>query len=108
MKKVLSSLLLVSLLAACGGGDTTPKTGSATEKGYGGDVTVTVTVEGDKVTEVTYEADKETNGIGSVAAEKLAAAMVEAGTTEVDGIAGATYTSEAFIKAAKAAVEAAE
>lgn len=79
---------------------------SATEKGFGGDVTVNVTVDGDgKITDVTYTADEETEGLGKDAAAKLAEAMKEAGSAEVDAVSGSTVTSEAFIKAAKAAIE---
>ena len=109
-KSLLAALLLTGALAGCsnGGGEATGGEGgtySATEKGYAGDVTVNVTVDGlGKITDVTYTADSETEAVGGAAAETLAAAMKEAGSTDVEAVSGATLTSEAFIKAAEAAV----
>ena len=69
-------------------------------KGMGGDVPVTVTVSGGKITEVTVGENSETPGIGDKAVEQLPAKIVEAGTTEgVDAISGATITSKAIFSA---------
>lgn len=110
-KSLIAALMLSVALFGCsngnGGDADTSKGGtfSATEKGFGGDITVNVTVDGDgKITEVTYTADDETDGLGKDAAAKLAEAMVAAGSTEVETISGSTVSSEAFIKAAEAAV----
>jgi len=46
---------------------------TATEKGFGGDVTVTVTVDGDKIVDVKAEGPDETEGIGSMAIDELPA-----------------------------------
>ncbi len=55
----------------------------------GGDVPVTVTVEGGKITAVEVGDNSETQGIGTNAIEQLPGAIVEAGTTDgVDGVAG--------------------
>lgn len=110
-KSIVAALMLSVALFGCSsnnGGESTAKGGtfSATEKGFKGDVTVNVTVDADgKVTDVTYTADDETEGFGKDAAAKLAEAMKEAGSVEVDAVSGSTITSEAFLKAAKAAVE---
>ena len=82
-------------------------TGTGTAKGFGGDVTVTITVTDGKITAVTAEGASETQGIGSVALENLAAAMVEGNTIAVDAMATATITSNAILEAAKAALIAA-
>ena len=69
-------------------------------KGMGGDVPVTVTVEGGKIASVEVGDNSETQGIGSNAIEQLPELIVEAGTTEgVDGVAGATVTSDAIFEA---------
>ena len=76
-------------------------TGAA--NGMGGAVNVTVTVEGGKITSVEVGEHQETAGISDPAIEQVPAAIVEAQSTDVDGVAGATVTSDAI----KAAVDAA-
>ena len=77
---------------------------TATAAGFGGEVSVTITVQDGALTAVTAKGDSETNGIGSNAIEKLPAAILEAGTFEVDGISGATVSSNAVKLAAKNAM----
>ena len=77
-------------------------TGSA--NGMGGALEVSVTVEGGKLTSVEVLSHKETPGISDPALEKLPAAIVEAQSTEVDGVAGATITSGAIKEAVAAAL----
>ncbi|MFA9423593.1 MAG: FMN-binding protein [Sedimentibacter sp.] len=77
---------------------------TGTAKGFGGDVTVTVTVDGDDITAVEVVGKDETQGIGSTAIEKLPALIVDADSTDVDGISGATYTSNAIKEAVDAAL----
>jgi uncharacterized protein with FMN-binding domain len=74
-------------------------TASATAQGFGGPVTVTVTVENGKITGVEADGPGETQGIGSRAIANLPGAIVAANSVEVDGISGASVTSQA-IKAA--------
>lgn len=75
--------------------------------GYGGSIRVTVEVVNGKIANITASGKGETEGIGSVAVEKLAVAMMEAKTWDVDTITGATITSNAMKEAAqKAMVEA--
>ena len=71
---------------------------TATGKGAGidGDVVVEVVADADKIYEVNILQQNETPGIGSVAVEKLPAAIVEANSIAVDGISGATVTSTAI------------
>ncbi|MDD3409893.1 MAG: FMN-binding protein [Eubacteriales bacterium] len=90
-------LALVMSFMAVGAAAEETKTGMA--KGFGGELTVEVTVDGDVITGVTVTQNSETQGIGSNAVEQLPAAIVAAGNTEVDGVAGATVSSDA-IKAA--------
>ena len=72
----------------------------AVGSGIGGDVPVTVTVEGGKISSVEVGDNSETQGIGSKAVEQLPALIVETnGTAGVDGISGATITSAAIFSA---------
>ncbi len=80
---------------------------TGTAKGFGGDVTVTLTVENGVITAAKAEGANETPGVGTPALEKLPAAMVAGNTVNVDVVAGATFTSNAVIEAAKAALVAA-
>lgn len=75
-------------------------------QGIGGDVPVTVTVEGGKIASVEVGENGETQGIGSKAIEALPEAIATAGTTDgVDAVAGATVTSNAIFSAIAAAVQ---
>ena len=85
------------------------ETGSGTAKGFGGDVTVTVTVEDGIITDVQAEGASETDGIGKNIISEWPAAFVEANGI-VDTYTGATFASitrAGFIEAARAALEAA-
>ena len=82
---------------------------TATGKGIGGDVPVTVTVKDGKVSEVTVGDNSETQGIGSKAIEQLPALIVENnGTDGIDGISGATITSKAIFSAVEDCLKQAE
>ena len=73
---------------------------TASGKGIGGEVPVTVTIKNGKISEVTVGDNSETQGIGSKAIEQLPAKIVEAGGTEgVDAVSGATVTSKAIFTA---------
>ncbi|WP_066714410.1 FMN-binding protein [Clostridium sp. Marseille-P299] len=106
--------ILIALLTGCKSDNTdnannnAVKAGkyTATEKGYGGDVTVNVTVDGTgKITAVNVTADAETPDIGGKAAPMIANSIVEKQSLSIDAISGATVTSNAVLKAAKKAIE---
>ena len=80
---------------------------TGTAKGFGGDVTVPLTVENGVITAAKAEGADETPGVGTPALEQLPAAMVAGNTVNVDVVAGATFTSNGVIEAAKAALVAA-
>ena len=80
---------------------------TGTAKGFGGDVTVTLTIENGVITAAKAEGADETPGVGTPALEQLPAAMVAGNTVNVDTISGATWTSNGVIEAAKAALIAA-
>ena len=80
---------------------------TGTAKGFGGDVTVTLTIDNGVITDAKAEGADETPGVGTPALEKLPAAMMAGNTVNVDVVGGATFTSNAVIEAAKAALVAA-
>ena len=74
----------------------TAKTQKVTVAGFGGDMTLEVTADADKLYGVNVLSNSETQGIGSKAVEALPALMVEQQSFNVDGIAGATVSSTAL------------
>ena len=93
MKKLFSTLLVTALL--CAGASANAETYTSVQQGFGGEVSVSVTIEGGKMTDVTVVGEKETIGVGSIAIEKLPGAMVDAQSVLVDGVTSATVTSTA-------------
>ena len=102
MRNFISALVCAALLLALPvAGVAESRTASA--KGFGGDVTVTVTIEDGRITDVAAEGVSETPALGGEAMPKLAQAIVEAQTPYVDTVSGATLTSNAVIEAAATA-----
>lgn len=75
-----------------------------TAMGMGGEVVVKVTMDGDAIAAVEVVQHGETVGIGDKAIDAIPAAIVEAQSSEVDAVAGATVTSNAIMNAVKDAV----
>ena len=91
--------------------DAADGTYAATAQGFGGDITVEVTLSGGKIADVKIVGDSETPGLGAVAVEKMPAQLLEAQSADVDGVAGATVSTSAIRAAfgdalAKAGVDA--
>ena len=118
MKKFVS-LLLVLMLAivpftAVNAATFTPGEYEATAQGFGGDVTVKVTVDENAVTAVEITGEDETPALGGAAIEEFTTSLVGVSDAEaVEAVSGATVTStavkEALAKAlAQAKGEAAE
>ena len=80
---------------------------TGTAKGFGGDVSVTLTLTDGAITGCTAEGKEETQGVGSEAIAKMPGAIAESGSIAVDGVSGATITSTAIKEAAAAALTAA-
>ena len=80
---------------------------TGTAKGFGGDVSVTLTLTDSVITGCTAEGKDETEGVGSQAIAKMPGAIAESGSIAVDGVSGATITSTAIKEAAAAALTAA-
>ncbi|WP_102410113.1 FAD-dependent oxidoreductase [Beduinella massiliensis] len=100
MTKKTLSMLLALVMTLCLGVTAFAEDYTATAKGFGGDVTVTLTIEDGKLTNVQAEGPDETAGIGTMAIEQLPGAMVERNSVEVDAVASATVTSTAVLAAA--------
>ena len=123
-KRILAGVLgLTMLLTACGGGTSSSPAASTpassapaaaasgtfegSSVGMQGTVTVAMTVEDGKITNVELTECHETPSIASVAMERLPQLMVEHQTTTLDNVTGATLASGAIMRAASAAAEAA-
>ncbi|MBQ3396633.1 MAG: flavocytochrome c [Synergistaceae bacterium] len=85
------------------------KTGTGVADGYGGkdSISVTISVKDGKIASVNASGPKETQGIGSIAIEKMPGEMVKANSINVDGVSGATVSSTGILKAAELALTAA-
>lgn len=77
----------------------TPGTYSASADGINGPVTVTMTFDETSITDVVIDASGETAEIGGAAADTLAQQIMDGQAAEIDGVSGATLTSNAVKKA---------
>lgn len=82
----------------------TPGTYTGEAGGYGGTVSVTITVDATTITEAAAEGGDETPAIGGAALEELAQQIKEAQSGDIDGVSGATITSDGVRAAAKSAI----
>lgn len=104
MRRILRAaacLTACCALAACAA-TADERTGEA--QGYGGTLKVSITMDGDKVTNVQVLEHHETEGVGTKAIDALPAAIAKAGVPEVDIVSGATMTSNAIIAAVRNAM----
>ena len=111
MKKTVSmlsgSFLAATLLfagSAAADGIYTPGTYTAQAVGYG-NLSVTVTVSEDAIESVVIDGSEETPEIGGAAVEELASQVITNQGPEIDGVSGASLTSEAVRTATKMALE---
>lgn len=120
IKKSVSALAMAAVIAvslfgySCGAkpASTSSDAGvsgdfTGTAKGFGGDVSVTLTLTDGAITGCTAEGKDETQGVGSEAIAKMPGEIAESGSIAVDGVSGATVTSTAIKEAAAAALTAA-
>lgn len=111
MKKL--SMILVALtcalsLAACGSKPGTAQPSSATTNnanysvksmGYGGEMEVSVSFEGEKISKIEILSDKESSVVKSRTYPLITQRILDAQTPVVDSVSGATFTSYAVKKA---------
>ncbi len=89
-------------------GDYQPGTYAASANGFGGPVEVTLTVgENGGVTNADIVGASETPDVGGAAIPTLSAQLLSAQSAEIDGVSGATFTTNAVKEAAGAALSAA-
>ena len=98
--KLSLAFLLAAALVMRFGTAAFAEEGSAAAEGLDETVTVTVTVDDGKITGVEAVTDKEEETVGRQALTEIPAAMLEANSVNVDGISGATATSNAVLSAA--------
>ncbi len=111
--KIVAALLGATLLlASCGqsakpaatkteGEAATAVTLTGKAEGYGGPIEVEVEKKGDDILAVKVKSHTETEEIGGSAMETITKAIVEKDSIEVDGVTGATVTSDAIKEAVK-------
>ena len=81
-----------------------PGTYTGEGQGYGGTVVVTLTTDSSSITDVKVTGDKETPNVGGLYLETLANQVKMAQSAEIDGVSGATLTSNGVREAAAAAI----
>lgn len=122
MKRTLIILLagtLLFCLYACGSPTAVPSPSPSPEpaaiytagayeavgKGKGGEVPVTVVFSEFAIESVSIGENKETEGIGTLAAEELPDKIIEAQSADINGVSGATITSDAILTAVRDCIE---
>ncbi len=112
MKKT-AALLAIAMIAGCAAKPEASAPASAsgvsgefsgTAKGFGGDVTVTLTLENSELVNVVITGEKETPNVGGAAMADIAEKMIANKTVKIDGMTGATFTSDAIAAAVDAAL----
>lgn len=100
MKKfILGILFVLSTIVALAA------TGEGVGEGHKDDIKVSVDVKDGKITNIQILEMSETRRIAEPAIRKLTQEILEKQTTEVDNVAGATYTSLGFKQAVKEAIK---
>ena len=109
MKKIYSvflSLFMVFSLVGCAGKASAAGTFEGVGKGRNGDIKVAVTLDDDaKITNIEVKESSETEGVGTLAYDKMIPSMVEGNTVAVDTVSTATITSEGLLEAVKDALK---
>ncbi len=90
--------------AAAAGGKYTAGTYTGEGAGFGGTVSVTITTDADNITDVKIEGADETPNIGGAAFEELTEQIKTAQSAEIDGVSGATLTSNGVKEATAMAI----
>lgn len=102
MKRILMVLLALAMtrtVALAQGGDADsliPGEYRGEGQGFGGGISVTLTVDADGIAGITAEGEKETPSVGGAALEALCAGALATNGREIDGVSGATFTSDGF------------
>ncbi len=73
-------------------------------QGFAGEIKVSVFVDKDTITEITYQTEGETPSIGGSAIKSLRTKILKTQNTQIDTISGATYSSRGFLEAVNSAL----
>ena len=108
-KRILSCLACVALIVFCIGGsmyvvehEGHQYDGAA--QGFAGEIKVSVFVEGNTITDITYQTEGETPSIGGSAIKALRTKILKTQNVNIDTISGATYSSKGFLSAVEMAL----
>ncbi|MDD3409397.1 MAG: FAD-dependent oxidoreductase [Eubacteriales bacterium] len=102
MKKFLAILMACMMALPCVAFAATDGSYTAEAAGFGGAVSVTLTMAGDVITDCAITGENETPAIGGEAIGTLTQQVLDAQSADIDGVSGATVTSGA-VKTAVAA-----
>lgn len=119
MKKLFLTLLTVLMattVTGCtkeptddkdvGGGDQAMEEAyEITANGYGGEMRIRVTFTGDELTNIEVVEHNETEEIGAKAINEVITKILDAKSTEIEAVSGATMTTNAIIEAVNEATE---
>ena len=86
----------------------TPGTYTAEADGFGGTVSVSITAGENSIEKAEIIGKDETESVGQAAFETLTQQLIDAQSAEIDGVSGATFTSNAVKEAAQKAISQAE
>lgn len=78
---------------------------SGSAEGFGGTITVTLKMKGDDIIEASILGNDESPEIGGKALSELEKQLAEKDSFDIDGVSGATYTSEGVRNATKDALD---
>ena len=85
-------------------GTYTPGTYSATSAGFSSDVTVTMTFDAERITDMQVDVSGETPDVGGQIGDKIIERILDAQSADVDSVTGATRSSEAVKQAAASCI----
>ncbi len=85
--------------------DYDPEGTLGTGNGYGGDIVLDIITDGDEIVDIIIVSESETDGLGDTAVEEIIEAVLEAQSTDVDMVSGATASSEGAIEAIENGLE---
>lgn len=108
-KRILSCLACVALIVFCIGGSmyVVEREGhqyDGAAQGFAGEIKVSVFVEGNSITDITYQTEGETPSIGGSAIKALRTKILKTQNVNIDTISGATYSSKGFLSAVEMAL----
>lgn len=111
MVLLLSAVLMISMTACSSQDDSntsaiyTAGTYTGSSAGHSGDVMVEAVFSDSAIEAVTIDASNETESYGGAAVEELTAQFLDAQSADIDGVTGATETSEAAKRAMQQAID---